>query len=126
MKLGYRRHRSHHQRGSLGGGSEEAPRSLADLMHQLEGLETRMHQLKAGISNLIQLQTLQASGPQADDPGAAQEVLRLQEAADSFEMELASQVISWQHLQEPFWQAVRFGGLGLLVGWLFAWLVYAR
>jgi hypothetical protein len=95
-------------------------------MHQLEGLETRLHQLKAGISNLIQLQTLQVSGSHADDSGATQDVLRLQEAADSFEMELASQVISWQHLQEPFWQAVRFGGLGLLVGWLFAWLVYAR
>ncbi|PZV07901.1 MAG: hypothetical protein DCF32_06160 [Leptolyngbya sp.] len=95
-------------------------------MHQLEGLEARLHQLKIGVSNLLQLQQIESEGAQAEAQHSAQEVMRLQEAADSFEIELASRIVSWQHLQEPFWQAVRFGGLGVLLGWVLAWFVYAR
>ncbi|MBD1918001.1 MULTISPECIES: DUF2203 domain-containing protein [Cyanophyceae] len=126
MKLGYRQKQSHSQRGALGSSADESPRSLAELMHQLEGLEARLHQLKVGVSNLLQLQQIPADGAQEDVQHSAQEVIRLQEAADNFELELASRVVSWQHLQEPFWQAVRFGGLGLLLGWALAWFVYAR
>lgn len=126
MKPGYRQKRYHSQRGTLGGSADEAPPSLAELMHQLEGLEARLHQLKVGVSNLLQLQQLQADGAKEDTQHPAQEVMILQEATDNFEMELASRVVSWQHLQEPFWQAVRFGGLGLLLGWVLAWFVYAR
>jgi len=122
MNLGHRRKRHHSQRGSLGGISEDAEVSLADLMHQLDGLEGRLRQLKTGIANLMQLQQIEAAPPAADRQGAAQEIARLQEAADAFELELVNRVVSWQHLQEPFWQAVRFGGLGLVVGWLLAWL----
>ncbi|MGF1520431.1 MAG: hypothetical protein ACFCVB_21895 [Nodosilinea sp.] len=124
MNLGHRRKRHHSQRGSLGGMPEDTDGSLADLMHQLDGLEGRLRQLKTGIANLIKLQQIdQAAPPGADRQGTAQEVARLQEAADAFELELVNRVVSWQHLQEPFWQAVRFGGLGIVVGWLLAWLV---
>lgn len=124
MNLGHRRKRHHSQRGSLGGMPEDADGSLADLLHQLDGLEDRLRQLRTGIANLMQLQQIdQAASPAAERQGTAQEVARLQEAADAFELELVNRVVSWQHLQEPFWQAVRFGGLGIVVGWLLAWLV---
>ncbi len=126
MKPGHRQQRYFSQRGSLGGTADEAPPSLGELMHQLERLEARLHQLKVGVSNLVQLQQIQAAGPQNEVQHSAQEVMNLQEAADNFELELASRVVSWQHLQEPFWQAVRFGGLGLLLGWGLAWFVYAQ
>lgn len=125
MNLGYWRKRYHSQRGALGD-APEAPRSLTELMQQLEGLEVRLHQLKAGVSNLVQLQQLQADVPTTDAQRSAQEIAHLQETADNFELELASRIVSWNHLQEPFWQAVRFGGLGLLIGWCLAWFVYAR
>jgi hypothetical protein len=124
MKRVYRRHSSHTQRGSVGGSLEGAGPSLPELWQQLEGLEARLHQLKTGLSNLLQLQQAEADPPADDVQAAAQETLRLQEAAEAFELELASRVMPWQHLQEPFWQAVRFGGLGLLVGWFLAWLAY--
>lgn len=126
MNPGHRQKRHHSQRGTLGGTADDAPHSLAELMHQLEGLEARLHQLKVGISNLLQLQQIQANDAEDDAQHSAQEVVRLQEATDNFEMELASRVMSWQQLKEPFWQAVRFGGLGLLLGWVLAWFVYAR
>ncbi|MFQ4134867.1 hypothetical protein PGN35_000965 [Nodosilinea sp. PGN35] len=125
MKPGYPK-RYHSQRGSLGDSADAAPPSLGELMQRLERLEARLHQLKAGLSNLVQLQQIQDSEPQDEVQHSAQEVTRLQDAADNFELELASRVVSWQHLQEPFWQAVRFGGLGLLLGWGLAWFVYAR
>ena len=123
MKRVYRRYSSHAQRGSVGGSPEASP-SLPELWQQLEGLESRLHQLKAGVSNLLQLQQAETAPPSDDVQAAAQETLRLQEAAEAFEIDLASRVMTWQHLQEPFWQAVRFGGLGLLIGWVLAWLVY--
>lgn len=125
MKPRHRQKRYHSQRGALGSSAEEAL-PLRELMHQLEGLEARLHQLKIGVSNLLQLQQIESEGAQAEAQHSAQEVMRLQEAADSFEIELASRIVSWQHLQEPFWQAVRFGGLGVLLGWVLAWFVYAR
>jgi hypothetical protein len=124
MKRVYRRYSSHPQRGSVGGSPEGASSSLPELWQQLEGLESRIQQLKAGISNLMQLQQAETAPPADDVQAAAQETLRLQEAAEAFELDLASRVMTWQHLQEPFWQAVRFGGLGLLIGWFLAWLAY--
>ncbi|MGB6016674.1 MAG: hypothetical protein WBG32_18205 [Nodosilinea sp.] len=126
MNPGYWRKRYHSQRGAIGDTPETLPPSLAELMQQLDRLEVRLHQLKAGVSNLLQLQQLQTDVPPTDAQRSAQEVAQLQETADNFELELASQIVSWQNLQEPFWQAVRFGGLGLLVGWCLAWVVYAR
>lgn len=120
MKPGYWRKRHHSQRGSIGSVPDDPP-SLADLMHQLEELEGRLHQLKTGIANLVQLQQLEAAPPTLDNQDAAQEVYRLHEATAAFELELINRIMSWQHLQEPFWQAVRFGGLGILVGWGLAW-----
>ncbi|MBE9139353.1 DUF2203 domain-containing protein [Nodosilinea sp. LEGE 07088] len=124
MNPGHWQKRYQSQRGAVGSDPQQPPLSLAELLRQLEELAQRLARLQAGIANLIQLQQLEASAPAADAQAAAQEVLRLQEAADSFELELAQRVVSWEHLQETFWQAVRFGGLGLLVGWFLAWLVY--
>ncbi|MBE9113812.1 DUF2203 domain-containing protein [Nodosilinea sp. LEGE 07298] len=126
MNPGYWRKRHHSQRGAIGDTPEASSRSLPELMQQLDALEVRLHQLKAGIANLVQLQQLQADVPTTDVQRSAQEVAHLQETADNFELELASRVVSWQQLQEPFWQAVRFGGLGLLIGWCLAWFTYAR
>lgn len=123
MNPGPRRKRFYSQRGAIGD-TPEAPR-LTELMQQLEGLEARLQQLKTGVANLMQLQQLQ-DAPTTDAQRSAQEIAHLQETADNFELELASRVVSWHHLQEPFWQAVRFGGLGLLIGWGLAWFIYAR
>ncbi|WP_346289492.1 DUF2203 domain-containing protein [Sphaerothrix gracilis] len=53
---------------------------------------------------------------QADLP--RQELARLQAELEQLELTLESRLVTWRNFQEPFWQAVRFGGLGLLLGWL--------
>ncbi|MFN3926263.1 MAG: hypothetical protein ACK4QL_02840 [Pseudanabaenaceae cyanobacterium] len=40
----------------------------------------------------------------------------LQEKLDELDIEIASYLFSWSTLKVPFWQIVRFTGLGILIG----------
>lgn len=96
--------------------------TLTDLGTQAEQIEVRLHHLKTGINNILQLQSVSAA-PTDDLAEAQAELTQLQQAVDDFEVTLASHLLSWRQIQEPFWQAVRYGGLGLVAGWVLHWLV---
>jgi hypothetical protein len=99
---------------------------LADLLRQVQALESRLQRLRVGLDNLIQLEQLDQdqSGARGDRQSSGREFQSLEQAVDHLEAELVSHLVSWQHLQQPFWQAVRYGGLGLLLGWGLAWLAH--
>ncbi|MDY7016528.1 MAG: hypothetical protein SVX43_23615 [Cyanobacteriota bacterium] len=42
----------------------------------------------------------------------------LQQELDTLEVNLESRLFNWRSFSQPFWQAVRFGGLGIVIGWL--------
>ncbi|MEM9217396.1 MAG: DUF2203 domain-containing protein [Cyanobacteria bacterium P01_F01_bin.150] len=46
------------------------------------------------------------------------ELKALQERMEELELILESQLFSWSSLKEPFWQVIRFGGIGILLGWI--------
>jgi anion-transporting ArsA/GET3 family ATPase len=46
------------------------------------------------------------------------ELKQIEAQLAALEINLESQLFSWSSLREPFWQAVRFGGLGVVVGWI--------
>lgn len=46
------------------------------------------------------------------------ELETLQHRLTTLETELESSLLSWGNLVEPFWQAVRFGGVGVILGWI--------
>ncbi|MCA1993960.1 MAG: DUF2203 domain-containing protein, partial [Coleofasciculus sp. S288] len=46
------------------------------------------------------------------------ELKRIKEELETIELNLESRLFSWGSLKEPFWQAVRFGGLGVVIGWI--------
>jgi hypothetical protein len=46
------------------------------------------------------------------------ELKQIKEQLETIELNLESQLFSWGSLKEPFWQAVRFGGLGVVIGWI--------
>jgi hypothetical protein len=46
-----------------------------------------------------------------------QDLKTLQTELDNLDIALESQLISWDSFREIFWQAVRFGGLGVAIGW---------
>lgn len=53
----------------------------------------------------------------------AEELAEMQNRIEALKVTLESHLLSWREVQEPFWQIVRFGGLGLVVGWfLRAWI----
>ncbi|MBD2260379.1 hypothetical protein [Pseudanabaena sp. FACHB-2040] len=108
------------QGGSVGGGPAPDPNPrIIDLNQALNRLEERLRHLRSAIRNLVQLQQVQDRLAESDQLAlAADEIKALQQQAEDLEMALTSQVFSWQQLKEPFWQAIRFGGLGLVVGWL--------
>jgi len=47
-----------------------------------------------------------------------QELREIEQELESIELNLESSLFSWASIKQPFWQAVRFGGLGILVGWI--------
>jgi prefoldin subunit 5 len=96
--------------------------TLTDLSTQADQIEARIQHLKTGINNIRQLQSLSAVPP-TDLAEAQDELNQLQQTVEAFEATLASHLLSWSQLQEPFWQAVRYGGLGLVAGWMLHWLV---
>ncbi|WGV23235.1 hypothetical protein [Halotia branconii] len=46
------------------------------------------------------------------------ELRQIQQHLEVLEVNLESQLFSWQSLKKPFWQAVRFGGMGVIIGWI--------
>jgi hypothetical protein len=53
----------------------------------------------------------------------SQDLKSLQTELDNLDVALESQLISWDSFREVFWQAVRFGGLGVAIGWgLKSWM----
>jgi hypothetical protein len=47
-----------------------------------------------------------------------EELNQLKTQLETLEFDLESRLVTWGSFQEPFWQAVRFGGLGIVIGWL--------
>lgn len=46
------------------------------------------------------------------------ELRQLEKQLETIELNLESRLFSWRSLREPFWQAVRFVGLGIVIGWI--------
>ncbi|MEM6518988.1 MAG: hypothetical protein AAF722_06600 [Cyanobacteria bacterium P01_C01_bin.70] len=107
-----------HIRGTLSPSSSN--HDWHDFDATLSQLETAVQVLR---QRFKQVQTLQAQQQQFDrqrqDPHLSPEALkRLQQQLHDLEVQLESQLFDWRSLHEPFWQAVRFGGLGIIIGWV--------
>jgi predicted RNase H-like nuclease (RuvC/YqgF family) len=88
----------------------DSPERDPDFDRELEAVETRFQQFKQ------RYQQVRRDGDLRWE--LRQELQRLQEQLEELELRLESQLFSWRELREPFWQAVRFLGLGVVVGWI--------
>ena len=86
---------------------------LRDVMRSLEALKERYAEISRAQQ---QKQALQQQLQQADLPRA--EVQAIKQRLEELEISLESHLLSWRHFQQPFWQALRFGGLGIVIGWI--------
>jgi hypothetical protein len=104
---------------------EENPQ--LDFEQELEEVETSLRFLKDRYAQVQKDQQQKAQWQQElknlkqnrkQTPEMKAELTRLQQQLEAIEIGLESQLFSWVTLKRPFWQAVRFGGLGVIIGWL--------
>ena len=106
---------------------DEFERSLADVERSLIALKERYAQVRLDQQQqaelTLRLKQVKRELPRNNSPGLKAELKQIQEQLEALEVNLESQLFSWKSIKEPFWQAVRFGGLGVIVGWILKWLV---
>lgn len=98
-----------------------------DFEQELEELETALGLLKERYAQVQRDQQQKAQWQQEiknlkenknQTPEIKAEVKRLEKELEALEINLESQLFSWKSLNRTFWQAVRFGGLGIIIGWV--------
>jgi protein subunit release factor A len=96
----------------------EFEQELAEVEQALAALKERYNQVKTDSQEQAQLQQrLQALNQQQRQQRSSEikgELQQIKQRLEVLELNLESQLFSWN----PFWQAVRFGGLGIVVGWI--------
>jgi transcriptional regulator with XRE-family HTH domain len=103
-----------------------------EIEQQLEQLENELMLLKQRYSQIERDQQKKAEWQQkAKDIQQAKnrteemrfDLRRIEKEIELIEINLESKLISWRSLNKPFWQVIRFGGLGILIGWwLKSWM----
>ncbi len=130
MNRRFRRVRRHHFRKNrdraLQGGfvpsvSEADWRSLESALTQLESAVQAFRQryetarsLQAAHAQI----TEQLAEAETQPEVSPTDLAHLQQQLAQLEGQLDGLLFDWRSLLDPFWQAVRFGGLGILLGWL--------
>lgn len=79
--------------------------------------ETRLKEVEETLLNLRRRYS-QIQRDRAKKEELEAKLQRLQSELESLESELESRLVTWKDLAEPFWLALRFGGLGIVIGWL--------
>ena len=92
---------------------QEFEAALRDATKSLKAVKERYVEIRRAQQ---QQQTLRQRLKQADLP--LSEVKSIKQRLEELELSLESRLLSWRHFQQPFWQAIRFGGLGVIIGWI--------
>lgn len=100
---------------------------LAEVERSLQDLKARYTQVQQDQQQQAQLQQQRDQIRQALEQGGRSdlkaELKQVQEQIDALEVNLESRLFQWSSLKEPFWQIIRFGGLGVVIGWLLAFVI---
>ena len=93
---------------------------LVEVERSLEALKERYTQVQGDKSAQAELQqqSKQLNQQRHQTPEIKAELRQIKQQLEVLELNLESQLFSWRSLKEPFWQAVRFGGLGVIIGWI--------
>ena len=101
----------------------EFDRDLAALEAAIFALQQRHvdTQLAAQEQVVLTRQRNQLKQKGSNHPDAKQELELIRSRLTELDLTLESRLLNeWKLMWEPFWQAVRFGGLGIVIGWVLA------
>ncbi|MBF2089720.1 MAG: DUF2203 domain-containing protein [Synechococcales cyanobacterium K44_A2020_017] len=91
---------------------ETAFQALKDRYAQVQRDRQRRDELRNRIDDIRRI-------PKGDrTPDLKDELSHIAQQLDDLKLALESDLFTWSSLSEPFWQAVRFGGIGIVIGWL--------
>ena len=102
---------------------DEFEQALSEVSRSLESIKARYNQVERDRKRQVELQhrweEVRQSLRRTNNRQALQaELQQIKEQLEIIELNLESQLFSWGSLKEPFWLAVRFGGLGIVIGWM--------
>lgn len=96
--------------------------SIQELEQSLQTLKERYAQVQSDRLRQQDLQQqLQQAQPihrQRGSKALQAELKRIHQQLEEVEIALESHLFSWSGLRELFWQALRFGGMGIVIGWI--------
>lgn len=104
-------------------GEDEFEQAISEAEQSLQLLKERYAQVRRDQRRQAELQQRREQVRKElrtdSNRGSLQaELKQIKEQLETIELNLESRLFSWGSLKEPFWQAVRFGGLGVVVGWI--------
>ncbi len=101
---------------------QEFEQALSQVERSLEEIKQRYAQVKRDQRRQAELKNrIDEVIPELRQTRSRQlreELRQIQTELETLELNLESSLFTWGSLREPFWQAVRFGGLGIIFGWI--------
>ncbi|NEP20829.1 DUF2203 domain-containing protein [Moorena sp. SIO3I6] len=94
---------------------ERDQRQQAQLQERREQVRKDLRKTKSNQTNSNKTKT---TNTKTNRQALKAELRQIQEQLEVLELNLESQLFSCHSLREPFWHGVRFGGLGLVIGWI--------
>jgi predicted RNase H-like nuclease (RuvC/YqgF family) len=102
----------------------EFEEAIVALESQIQDLKTRHDRVTLAEREIIVLERernqIKHQGKHRQDPAIKTELTAIEEKIEELNLVLESRLVD---LWEPFWMAVRFGGLGVAIGWAIATFV---
>ncbi|MBR8829093.1 MAG: hypothetical protein DSM107014_14540 [Gomphosphaeria aponina SAG 52.96 = DSM 107014] len=101
----------------------EIEQALLDLEQSFVALKERLAQVKRDeerreeLTERVNELKEQKKNNRATEP-IKTEIRLLQRELEEIEVNLESRLLSFSAFKEPFWQAVRFAGMGVVIGWV--------
>ncbi len=107
----------------LGDYADEFDREIAELEAAIFALKHRHGDTQLATQEQVVLtrQRNELKQKGSKHPDVKQELEMIRSRLAELDLTLESRLLNeWKLMWEPFWQAVRFGGLGIAIGWFMA------
>jgi len=102
---------------------EALAQAIENLEQNLIALKERLDQVKRDEQRQVELRDHLEDLKQQQKNNHSREPIKtelrlIEKQLEEIEINLESRLLNFSAFKEPFWQAVRFGGLGVVLGWL--------
>jgi DNA repair exonuclease SbcCD ATPase subunit len=91
---------------------------LNDVEQALVALKERYQQIENDYNLQAELNRRRSELRKSKLPEMKAELKHIEQQLEVLEINLESRLLNWRSFKDPFWQIVRFSGLGVIIGWL--------